>query len=49
MMPTADELIDAEIARQDRMWGEAKERADASKGQLLHAAQAQLELVHGLN
>jgi hypothetical protein len=42
----ADELIAAEVAKQDGMWGEANERADASKGQMLHAAQAQLELVN---
>lgn len=41
----ADELIANEIARQDRMWGEANERADSSKRQLMHAAMAQLDLL----
>lgn len=37
-----DSLIAAEIGRQDRMWGETNDRADISKGQLFHAAQAQI-------
>lgn len=41
----ADELIAAEIARQDRMWGEQNERADISRGQLFHAALSQLDLL----
>lgn len=41
----ADELIANEIARQDRMWGEANERADSSQRQLMHAAMAQLDLL----
>jgi GNAT superfamily N-acetyltransferase len=40
--PTADELIAAEIAKQDRMWGAENDRADASKGQLFDAACAQM-------
>lgn len=39
----ADSLIAGEVARQDRMWGVANEHADSSKGQLQHAAMAQLE------
>lgn len=39
----ADELIAAEVAKQDRMWGVANERADSSHGQLMHAAMAQLD------
>lgn len=37
----ADELITAELAKQNQMWGRSNERADASKGQLFHAAMAQ--------
>jgi len=37
----ADNLIFAEILKQDKMWGDANERADASQGQLLRAAIAQ--------
>lgn len=37
----ADQLIAAEIAKQDGMWGETNERADASKSQILRAATAQ--------
>lgn len=38
----ADELIAAEIAKQDAMWGTSNERADVSKRQLMHAAAAQI-------
>ncbi len=37
----ADDIIDAEVLIQDKMWGDANERADAMKGQLLLAALAQ--------
>jgi hypothetical protein len=37
----ADELITAELAKQNTMWGSSNERADVSKGQLFHAAMAQ--------
>lgn len=40
----ADALIATEVAIQDRMWGDANERADSEENQLIHAAQAQLEL-----
>lgn len=40
----ADNLIAAEVVVQDRMWGDANERADASDNQMIHAAQAQLSL-----
>lgn len=38
----ADDLIATEIAKQDAMWGEGNERADATGGQLLRAGLAQL-------
>ncbi len=41
----ADEMIATEVAIQDRMWGDANERADATKNQLLAAAVAQLVLI----
>jgi hypothetical protein len=37
----ADELITAELAKQNQMWGSSNERADVAKGQLFHAAMAQ--------
>lgn len=40
--PQADALIADEIARQDKMWGVANERADSELGQLAQAAAAQL-------
>ncbi len=43
---TAQELIAAEVARQDRMWGLSNERADVSKCQMQDAAMAQLGLLH---
>jgi hypothetical protein len=39
----ADRLIKEEIERQDKMWGVANERADASDGQLMMAGIAQLD------
>jgi hypothetical protein len=39
-------IIAKEVSLQSKMWGDANDRADASSGQMLHAAQAQLELVH---
>lgn len=41
----ADNLIAKEISKQDKMWGRINERADASNGQLFHAAMAQQEAV----
>lgn len=41
----ADELIAAEVARQDRMWGAENERADISNRQLHLAALAQLDFL----
>lgn len=41
----ADELIATEVAIQDRMWGDANERADAAGNQLMTAAMAQLVLL----
>lgn len=38
----ADRLIAAEVAIQDRMWGPANERADATNNQLFDAALSQL-------
>lgn len=46
--PDADSLIAAEIARQDRMWGPENERADATKGQMLRAATAQMVFLDGM-
>jgi hypothetical protein len=40
----ADTLIATEVAVQDRMWGDANERADSVDNQLIAAAQAQLQL-----
>jgi hypothetical protein len=40
----ADALIATEVAIQDRMWGEANDRADAQRNQLLKAGTAQLVL-----
>ncbi|WP_316196716.1 hypothetical protein [Bradyrhizobium sp. SZCCHNS3053] len=40
----ADDLIAAEIAKQDAMWGRLNERADTSRGQLFDAAHAQIWL-----
>jgi hypothetical protein len=37
----ADELITAELAKQNQMWGRTNERVDVSKGELFHAAMAQ--------
>lgn len=45
----ADELINAEIARQDKMWGVSNDRADASSGQLLRAALAQGAAIDRVN
>lgn len=45
---SADNLILAEIAKQDAMWGETNERADISKGQLYYAAMSQIDIVHSL-
>lgn len=45
----ADMLIGSEVSTQDRMWGDANNRADASKGQLLGAACAQSMAVHLFN
>lgn len=41
----ADNLIATEVAIQDRMWGDANERADAAGNQLMSAALAQLVLL----
>jgi len=42
----ADELIAAEIALQDKMWGAMNERADISRGQLFRAGIAQTIALH---
>jgi len=44
-----DQLIKEEVAIQDRMWGDANERADASGNQLLAAGIAQATLVRAKN
>lgn len=41
----ADALIAAEVAIQDKMWGVANDRADATDRQMMAAAMAQLDLV----
>lgn len=41
----ADHLIATEVSVQDKMWGEANDRADAQHNQLTRAATAQLVLV----
>lgn len=41
----AKTLIDTELMRQDQMWGQANERADVSKQQLMKAAVSQIILV----
>lgn len=41
----ADKLIATEVAIQDRMWGDANERADSTNNQLLDAALAQQVLL----
>lgn len=38
-----DELLTAELAKQNQMWGHLNERADVSQDQLLHAGIAQLD------
>jgi hypothetical protein len=40
-------LIDRELERQDKMWGENNERADIAQFQLLEAAMAQLDALWG--
>lgn len=41
----ADALIATEVAIQDRMWGEANERADAANSELMSAGRAQLDFL----
>lgn len=41
----ADELIATEVAVQDRMWGDANERADSTDNQLIAAAAAQVSAI----
>jgi hypothetical protein len=41
----ADELITVEVLVQDRMWGLANDRADATDGQMADAAMAQIGVV----
>jgi hypothetical protein len=40
----ADAMIEREVTIQDKMWGDANERADATNNQLMNAAVAQLIL-----
>lgn len=42
----ADALIATEVAIQDRMWGDANERADAADNQLLSAGRSQLDFLN---
>lgn len=42
----ADALIATEVAIQDRMWGDANERADAVNNQLLSAGRSQLDFLN---
>lgn len=41
----ADSLIRTEVQVQDKMWGDANDRADTTKGQLLAAAHAQVDAI----
>jgi hypothetical protein len=41
----ADRLIATEVAIQDRMWGDANDRADSTKNQLLAAGAAQINAI----
>ncbi len=41
----ADQLIKEEVVIQDRMWGDANERADSTRCQLLAAAAAQVNAI----
>jgi hypothetical protein len=45
----ARQLVDVEIAKQDAMWGDGNERADAANGQMLAAATAQSAAVLSAN
>ena len=38
-----DELVSAELAKQNQMWGRMNERADTSQGQLFHAGIAHID------
>ena len=38
-----DELVSAELAKQNQMWGRMNQRADTSQGQLFHAGIAQID------
>jgi hypothetical protein len=38
-----DELVSAELVKQNQMWGRMNERADISQGQLFHAGIAQID------
>lgn len=42
-------IIATEVSKQNAMWGDANDRADISKGQLLGAASAQLMAVWSAN
>lgn len=41
----ARELIASEVALQNKMWGDANERADHTKGQMMMAAMAQIRAI----
>lgn len=45
----ADTLIASEVSTQDKMWGDANERADSMDGQLLGAALAQAQAIYSVN
>jgi hypothetical protein len=38
-----DELISAELAKQNQMWGRLNERTDVANGELMHAGMGQLD------
>jgi hypothetical protein len=42
----ADELITAELAKQNQMWGRSSQRSDAANGELMFAGMAQLDAVY---
>ncbi|SDH37814.1 hypothetical protein [Bradyrhizobium ottawaense] len=42
----ADELITAELAKSNQMWGRSSERSDAANGELMLAGMAQLDALY---
>jgi hypothetical protein len=42
----ADELITAELAKSNQMWGRSNERSDAANGELMFAGMAQMDALY---